>query len=326
MTRWFYGLGWRGINVEPNPHVFSSYGHHRPDDINLNVGIARQQGRATFFQVHANALGQGCGLSSFDPAAEHRAKALGFEVSSLEVPVVSLQSIVDEYCSNVSVDFIKIDVEGFEASVLGSVDWTKFRPTVVCVEAVRPNSAVPSFPEWEDTLVSRGYLLGLFDGVNNYYVDHSRLDILSQFNAPVNCNDRFRKATAEDLPVHQLNWAGIGIQWGEGYYGLETGGSSTWRWSGPRSVTALTNNSPEPRVVEIRAAFITGHANPAKLRVSGLISEELQISSTASTWSNTLSVPPGVHQLIFECDAQPVDAPNDPRVLVFMTRDFRLSY
>ena len=229
VTRWFYGIGWRGINIEPNPQVFCSYSHQRPDDINLNVGIARQHGRATFFQVHPNALGQGWGLSSFDPAAEDRARALGFDVSCVEVPVVSLQSIVDEYCDNVTVDFIKIDVEGFEASVLGSVDWTKFRPAVVCVEAVRPNSAVPSFPEWEDTLVSKGYLLGLFDGVNNYYVDHSRLDILSQFNASVNCNDRFRRATAEDLPVHRPDCAGVGIQWGEGFYGLETEGPSTWR-------------------------------------------------------------------------------------------------
>ena len=98
------------------------------------------------------------------------------------------------------------------------------------------------------------------------------------------------------------------------------------RWSGPRAVTTLTNNSHEVGVIGIRAVFITGHANPAKLRISGLISEELQVSSTASIWSRTLVVPSGVHQLIFECDARPVDAPDDSRVLVFMTRDFGLSY
>lgn len=75
----------------------------------------------------------------------------------LTVPLESIVAIVEQYCSNVAVDFVKIDVEGLDTSVLSSVDWTNFRPAVVCVEAVQPNSAIPSHAAWEPLLTSRDY-------------------------------------------------------------------------------------------------------------------------------------------------------------------------
>src|SRR5688572_24072355 len=105
VTRWFYGLGWRGINVEPNPFFHDIIAHHRPDEINLNLGISNERGELTYYQVHANEVGQGWGLSSFDPASEQRAKDLGFAVSRLQVPVVPLQDIVNQHCQGVHVDF-----------------------------------------------------------------------------------------------------------------------------------------------------------------------------------------------------------------------------
>jgi hypothetical protein len=144
-----------------------------------------------------------------------------------------------------------------------------------------------------------------------------------RFDAPGDSRALFVRL--QDLHVQQPGWAGVLVQWGQGYFMLERDRAATWRWSGPRAVMTLTNNSQELATAIVRAAFRTGHAEPAKLRISGLISEELRINSTDKMWSAKLIVPPGAHQLIFECDARPVDAPNDPRVMVFWTKDFEIT-
>lgn len=190
VTRWFYGRGWRGVNIEPNPTIFQSIAKFRPDDVNLNVGISDAVGELTYHQVIQNAVGHGWGLSGFDPAIPDRARSQGFSVESKIVPVIRLQDVAERIDFR-DVDFLKVDVEGLEPQVLGSVDWTRFRPKLVCVEAVAPLSARPTFSEWEHLLPK--YILGVFDGVNNYYVREDCHEILTQLNASVNCNDRWTR-------------------------------------------------------------------------------------------------------------------------------------
>lgn len=153
----------------------------------------------TFYQVHANELGHGWGLSSFDAGSLGRAKAMGLRVAQIPVSVLPLQQIVDTYCQQRQIDFLKIDVEGLEATVLSSLDLQRTRPVILCIEAVEPFSAVPAFAEWEPMIVNAGYELGIFDGVNNFYVREESPEVLVQLNAPVNCSDRWRKCTPVDF-------------------------------------------------------------------------------------------------------------------------------
>jgi FkbM family methyltransferase len=191
VTRWFYGRGWRGVNVEPNPTIFASIAAWRPEDINLNVGISTEPSTLTYYQVIQNELGHGWGLSGFDPSIPERARLHGFEVRSQPVSVVPLWHVA-ESIGDQEVDFLKIDVEGLEAQVISSVDWSVFRPKLVCVEAIAPLSATPTFAEWEHLLI--GYNFAIFDGVNNYYVREENSEILPQLSVGVNCNDRWTRA------------------------------------------------------------------------------------------------------------------------------------
>ena len=145
VTNWFYRIGWRGINIEPNPTIYPSLVSFRPRDVNLNVGVASKPAMLTYNHVHQNEVGHGWGLSSFDPAAVQLAESLNFKVDQKLIEVVTLQSIIDEHVKDTTVDFLKIDVEGYEAHVLASADFHTFRPKVLCIEAVEPNSARPTF-------------------------------------------------------------------------------------------------------------------------------------------------------------------------------------
>lgn len=199
VTNWFYRVGWTGINIEPNPLFVSAYETWRPRDINKNVGVSNQIAKLPFFKVLQNAVGHGWGLSSFDPGTISLARELGFAVEELEIDVIPLSSIVENHAANKEIDFLKIDVEGLERAVLSSIDLTRTRPTIICLEAVRPNSSIPSHADWEDILTSGGYVFALFDGVNAYYLKSEASYLLSQFNTGVCVNDRYRRATKEDF-------------------------------------------------------------------------------------------------------------------------------
>jgi hypothetical protein len=52
----FYKLGWRGINIEPNPDSFNLFTKYRSKDINLNCGIALDKGNLEYYMFDEPAL------------------------------------------------------------------------------------------------------------------------------------------------------------------------------------------------------------------------------------------------------------------------------
>lgn len=59
-TEPFYQKGCRRINVEANPNLMDNFYKHRPDDLNLNIGIGIEEGTIPFYMIDKYS-----GLSSF---------------------------------------------------------------------------------------------------------------------------------------------------------------------------------------------------------------------------------------------------------------------
>ena len=67
-------------------------------------------------------------------------------------------------------EFLKVDVEGAEADVLRGADFSRLRPKVIVVEAIKPFSLAPAWDEWEPLLARHGYAYVWDDELNRYYV------------------------------------------------------------------------------------------------------------------------------------------------------------
>jgi len=51
------------------------------------------------------------------------------------VPVRRLETLLTEHCGkDQAIDFLSVDTEGFDLSVVRSNDWTRFRPRIVLLE------------------------------------------------------------------------------------------------------------------------------------------------------------------------------------------------
>jgi FkbM family methyltransferase len=130
-TYLFYRRGWRGINIEPNPESLSLFERHRKRDINLNYGVADQGGELSYFMFNEPAL------NSFDPRlSQQRLSEKHWIVGTKTIQVRRLAALLEHFLPfETRIDFMSVDVEGYDLKVLESNDWSQFRPTCVLVEA-----------------------------------------------------------------------------------------------------------------------------------------------------------------------------------------------
>lgn len=90
--------------------------------------------------------------------------------STHTMKVDTLKNVLTEHGVKV-IDFLKIDVEGFEKEVIEGNDWKKFRPKVICIEANHRSES------WQKTLIKNQYLLFISDGLNEYYIANELKDV-----------------------------------------------------------------------------------------------------------------------------------------------------
>lgn len=185
VTKHFYDLGWRGINVEPSAEPFERLRSARDRDVNLNVGLSSQPGTLTLYQSPPES-----GWSTFEAAqaASHREE--GLALLERAVPVRTLRDVCAEFVDG-TIDFVSVDVEGHEREVLEGGDWDRWRPRVVLVEATRPGTSIPSHDNWEPILLKANYLFVAFDGLNRYYVRCEDAHLAPGLEAPANVLDDY---------------------------------------------------------------------------------------------------------------------------------------
>jgi FkbM family methyltransferase len=128
-TYWFYRHGWTGLNIDATPGSMDAFRRARPRDRNVEAAVAGDARTLTFFVFDHPAL------NTFDPAAAERAKAAGYGViEERELQTTTLAELLREHLPGGRIDFLSVDVEGFDAEVLGSNDWDAFAPDVVLAE------------------------------------------------------------------------------------------------------------------------------------------------------------------------------------------------
>jgi FkbM family methyltransferase len=177
-------LGWRGVNIEPLPERYARLCAARPGDVNLQVAIDAEPGRATFYRIaHPNGRPDELGLSSLDTSVRDMHARTGHLWESLQVDVVTLESVLRRHAFP-GFDLLKVDVEGREAGVLASADLTYWRPRALVVEATVPLSDEPSHHAWEPMVLAAGYRLAQFDGLNRFYAYKDEPELLRALSVP----------------------------------------------------------------------------------------------------------------------------------------------
>ena len=172
----FYLKGWSGIVAEPNPRLTALTRAVRPRDRIHEGVVGAASGDADFYLVHDF---HGLSTGSATNAAAALAQ-FGRPSDKITVRSITLADLCADAAPGV-IEFLKVDVEGAEADVLRSGDWTRFRPKVIVVEALAPFTLAPAWEAFEPFLIERGYHYVWFDSLNRYYVANEAQDLDRHF-------------------------------------------------------------------------------------------------------------------------------------------------
>jgi len=131
-TLFFYKKGWRGINIEPTPQAIKAFNIFRRHDINLNIGISSKRDKLTFYCFNEPALN---GFSKELSHERNETSAKYKIINEIEVETLPLADVLDSHLpTGQKIDFLTIDVEGFDLQVLQSNNWVKYKPSYILVE------------------------------------------------------------------------------------------------------------------------------------------------------------------------------------------------
>src|SRR5262249_3569479 len=128
-----YRKGSRGVLVEPNPTSCRKLREVRPGDIVLNIGIGfTDQEKADFFMISGPG---GEVLNTFSREEVEKVLA-NFKdrriEKTLQMSLVNINKVMDEHFHGAPT-FVSIDTEGLDLDILKSLDFNRFRPSILCV-------------------------------------------------------------------------------------------------------------------------------------------------------------------------------------------------
>ena len=132
----FEEKGWRGLCIEAHPAYIDLLRKARRCTC-VHAAAGDHNGTVAFY---ANRLGS---LSRLYPelgkkfAADYGPYFTGFE--KMDVPIRTLDSLLEEHGAPCEIELISIDVEGAELAVLQGLSFNKYHPRVIIVEALDKN-------------------------------------------------------------------------------------------------------------------------------------------------------------------------------------------
>jgi len=162
----YYKRGARGINIDADPEAIALFNQNRPDDCNVNIGVASAPGTLKFSRLDA--------ISPVNTFSEATLKALLADkpwlriMDQLDIPVLTIDQVVDAYCDGRYPDLVSIDAEGLDYDIIAAAAF-RTRPKILCVETTSP--AGNSETEMNELLKSKGFRKYVQMHANAIYID-----------------------------------------------------------------------------------------------------------------------------------------------------------
>ena len=130
-TYYFHLRGWKGVCIDPNPKMQKLFAQKRKSDIFVNSAVGSGNTTLIYYMLEDSLSS----MNTLDYSFIQQHQLEDKVVAKKEIQTVSLKAILEQHIKDGEViDFLDIDVEGFDLEVLKSNDWERFRPKVILIE------------------------------------------------------------------------------------------------------------------------------------------------------------------------------------------------
>jgi len=152
-------LGWSGVLVEPRPDMAAKLRSERRARV-YECACSRPADVAQSMQLHLRGGYSSLHQNLVIPGLEHQ--------GTVTVSVRTLDDILEDAKAPCPLDFVSIDVEGFETAVLEGFDLDRWQPRLILIEDHAQDLSL------HRALLQRGYKWVRRSGLNAWYVpaDH----------------------------------------------------------------------------------------------------------------------------------------------------------
>ena len=119
LTHLLYKKGWRGVNIDISKDTINLFNIARPNDKNINIGIADKEGEDFYYQ--SSHINQANSFKFYD------------NVEKVKVQITTLNNII-ENLEIKKIDFLNIDVEYRDFKALQGLNLNNVRPSLIAIE------------------------------------------------------------------------------------------------------------------------------------------------------------------------------------------------
>ena len=126
-TYLLFKRGWKGINIDLDKKNIDLFNISRPNDVNLNYAVSNKEGEAELYFYHETSP-----INTLSKEVQEYQKANVKEIKKIKT--FTLNYILEKINFNEKIDYMNIDVEGYEEKVLGGFDIKRYKPNVISVE------------------------------------------------------------------------------------------------------------------------------------------------------------------------------------------------
>ena len=120
--------GWSGINIDLDYTFIDSFNFYRPNDYNLQIGVSDKNGDQEMYFHHERSA-----INTLDSKRSTKS------ILKKNIKTLTLNNIIENSkFKNQQIDYLSIDVEGFELNVLKGFDLNKYKPQALSIEYIDP--------------------------------------------------------------------------------------------------------------------------------------------------------------------------------------------
>lgn len=135
-TAYFWMKGWRGFNIDANPNTIRLFQNYRPTDTNIWTAIIPKadydNGTHQVSLMLADQADYSSGISATGTVNRLVGSERGF-AGAQQVPAISISALIENHSIS-NVDYLNIDIEGYDEVILSEIDFSLLTPTVVTIE------------------------------------------------------------------------------------------------------------------------------------------------------------------------------------------------
>ena len=170
-TYLLFKRGWNGINIDLDRKNIDLFNISRPKDINLNYAISDKEGETDFYFYHESSP-----INTLNKKVKEYQKAKISEIKKINT--FTLNNVFKKINFDKNIDYLNIDVEGYEDKVLSGFDINKYKPSVVSVEYLDLKMKKLEFKNNNLDNLLNSNIYKYFNDNNYYFVNWLHSDLI----------------------------------------------------------------------------------------------------------------------------------------------------